>query len=146
MKNILLFCGIVTIVGLSGCTTFKNKYNGSNGSSIKKQDSSANLVSNPKSSLKLEYKKNTHEIDAKIITNWNGAPQGTIYLTWYTPKNTGCYGTSFPITKYRDAKSLNRDAQSVLRNGKLCEGKWRVEVTYKTTSTTKLAEQTIVVK
>ncbi|MDE5020981.1 TUL4 family lipoprotein, partial [Francisella tularensis subsp. holarctica] len=66
----------------------------------------------------------THEIDARIITNWNGAPHGRIYLTWVAPKDTNCYSTSFPITIFNETKDYTVDSQSVLSDDNGCNGTW----------------------
>ncbi|ASG68621.1 lipoprotein [Francisella halioticida] len=95
------------------------------------QDGENLAVDKPTATLNLKYKPKTHEIDAKIITNWNGAPQGTIYLTWTAPKNTNCYSTSFPITKFKDTQDLTVDSQSVLSDAKVCQGEWTATVVNK---------------
>ncbi|MBD2809268.1 hypothetical protein IDZ49_11760, partial [Francisella tularensis] len=114
MKKILIFSQITS--ALAGC----NKYNAfidkilDSDNSIKvnpddnldNPDQDGKVVSedNPTATLKLKYKATTHEIDARIITNWNVAPQGKIYLNWVAHKDTNCYSKSFPIIKFNETK------------------------------------------
>ncbi|MDE4994643.1 TUL4 family lipoprotein, partial [Francisella tularensis subsp. holarctica] len=74
--------------------------------------------------IKLKYKALTHEFDARIITNCNGAPQGTIFLSWVEPKDNNCYSTSFPITKFIETIDYTVDSLSLLSDDKFCNGKW----------------------
>lgn len=141
MKKILLFTLMTaTLAGCSKFNAFIDKFYDSD-NSIKvnpddnfdnpDQDSEVVAEYKPTSTLKLKYKAATHEIDARIITNWNGAPQGTIYLTWIAPKDTSCYSTSFPITKFNETQDYTVDSQSVLSDYKVCAGKWTAMVVNK---------------
>ena len=141
MKKILIVIAAVTT--LNGCSSyhsfFDRQYSSDDDISISPddvlenpdQDGGATSIEKPKASLKLKYLKKTNEIDAQIITTWNGAPQGTIYLTWTAPKKTGCYSISFPITKYKDHQDYTKDSQSVVSKGKVCEGKWTATIVNK---------------
>ena len=153
MKKIAL---CIMVLGLAGCSdtyhSFSKSYSsfisGLYGSddSVKvnpddqldnpDQDGEDLAVDKPTSTVNLKYKPKTHEIDAKIVTNWNGAPQGTIYLTWSAPKDTKCYSTSFPITKFKDTQDLTSDSQSVLSDGKVCQGKWTATIVNKSDNST----------
>jgi hypothetical protein len=99
----------------------------------------------PTADLSLTYKQKTHEIDARIITNWNGAPQGTIYLTWRAPKSTNCYSTSFPITKFKEVQDYTVDNQSVLSDNKVCVGVWSAIVVNKSDNS-ELAKASVTIK
>ena len=108
------------------------------------QDGEATSVESPTSSLKLKYVKKTNEIDAQIITSWNGVPQGTIYLTWTAPEETSCYSTSFPITKYKDDQDYTKDSQSVVSKEAVCEGKWTATIVNKSDNSVLAKEQLVV--
>lgn len=155
MKKILVL--IISTVALSWCSSFHSfmdkMYSSDDAISISPddtldnpdQDSEATLVEKPTSSLKLNYIKKTNEIDAQIITNWNSAPQGSVYLTWNAPKETSCYSTSFPITKYKDDQDYTKDSQSVVSKGVVCEGKWTAIVVNKSDNS-ELAKETVIIK
>lgn len=141
MKKILLLTLLAS--GLASCSTynsFVDKLYGSDDSikvnpddNLDNPDQDGEVISTdkPTASLNLKYKSDTHEIDAKLITNWNGAPQGIIYLTWKAPKDTSCYSTSFPITKFKETEDYTVDSQSVLSDDKVCEGTWTATIVNK---------------
>ena len=155
MKKILIVT--VAVATLSGCSSFHsfmdNLYSSDDAISINPddtldnpdQDGEAISVENPTSSLKLKYVKKTNEIDAQIITNWNDAPQGSVYLTWTAPKKASCYSTSFPITKYKDDQDYTKDSQSVVSKETVCEGKWIATVVNKSDNS-ELAKESIIIK
>ena len=155
IKNISVV--VVAMVTLSGCSSFHsfmdNIYSSDEAISINPddtldnpdQDGEATPVENPTASLKLKYAKKTNEIDAQIITNWNGAPQGSVYLTWTAPKKTSCYSTSFPITKYKDDQDYTKDSQSIVSKEKICEGKWTATIVNKSDNS-ELAKENITVE
>ncbi|AEI35371.1 TUL4 family outer member lipoprotein LpnB [Francisella salina] len=156
MKKFLLLILIAT--GLASCSTYNNFIdklyssddsiqvnpddNLDNPDQEDRQDSSEDK---PTASLNMIYKPESHEIEAKIITNWNGAPQGTIYLTWRAPKDTNCYSTSFPITKFKDAQDYTVDNQSVLSDDKVCDGVWTATVVNKSDNS-ELAKSSLEIK
>ncbi len=154
IKKILIMC--VAVATLNSCSSFHsfmaNLYSSDDSISINPddtlynpdQDGGATSVEKPTSSLKLKHVEKTNEIDAQIVTNWNGAPQGTIYLTWTTPKKTSCYSTSFPITKYKDEQDYTKDSQSVLSKDKLCEGKWTATI-FNKSDNSELAKESITI-
>ncbi|MEY8766663.1 MULTISPECIES: TUL4 family outer member lipoprotein LpnB [Francisella] len=156
MKKFLLLILIAT--GLASCSTYNNFIdklyssddsiqvnpddNLDNPDQEDRQDSSEDK---PTASLNMSYKPESHEIEAKIITNWNGAPQGTIYLTWRAPKDTNCYSTSFPITKFKDAQDYTVDNQSVLSDDKVCDGVWTATIVNKSDNS-ELAKSSLEIK
>ena len=155
MKKVLIV--IAVVASLSSCSSFhsfmNNLYSSDEAISINPDDTLDNPdqngevtpVENPTALLKLKYVKKTNEIDAQIITNWNGAPQGTIYLTWTAPKKTSCYSTSFPITKYKEDQDHTKDSQSVVSKEKVCEGKWIATIVNKSNNF-ELAKESIIIK
>ena len=54
-----------------------------------------------------------------------------IYLTWIAPRDTNCYSTSFPITKFNETQDYTVDSQSVLSDDKVCDGTWTAMVVNK---------------
>lgn len=152
MKKIVLLAGLAVVLG--SCSTynsFVDKLYGSDDSikvnpddNLDNPDQDGEVISKdkPTASINLDYKDKTKEIDAKITTNWNGAPQGTIYLTWRAPKDTNCYSTSFPITKFKDTQDYTSDSQSVLNNDKICQGEWTAIVVDKSDNS-ELAKQSL---
>ncbi len=155
MKKTLIL--IISVSVLGGCTSYHSfidkLYSSDDAISINPddtlenpdQDGEATSVENPTSLLKLKYVKKTSEIDAQIMTTWNGAPQGTIYLTWTAPKKTSCYSTSFAITKYKDDQDYTKDSQSVISKEKVCEGKWTATIINKSDNS-ELAKESINIK
>ena len=160
MKKILALC-ILSIV-LTSCSSVYKSYNSlinkmytsdddkvavNPDDSLQNHDQDGELPADQKaeSNITLDYKAETNEIDATIITNWNGSPQGTLYLTWTAPKKSTCYSTSFPITKTDDENDQSTDTQSVLSDGKVCEGTWIASVTDKLDNKI-LSKQKVVIK
>ncbi|AIT10284.1 hypothetical protein LO80_04390 [Candidatus Francisella endociliophora] len=155
MKKIFLLT--VLAAGLGSCSTYNSfidKLYGSDDSikinpddNLDNPDQDGEVVSKdkPTASVNLKYKADTHEIDAKLITNWNGAPQGTIYLTWKAPKQTNCYSTSFPITKFKETQDYTVDTQSVLNDDKVCKGKWTAVIVDKSDNS-ELANGSVTIK
>lgn len=150
IKKILIT--IVAAMVLSSCTFMDSLYN-SDAVAVNPddalenpdQDGETTPVENPKASLELKYIEKTNEIEAQVITDWNEAPQGSVYLTWTAPKDTGCYNTSFPITKYKDNQDYTRDNQRVVSKGKVCKGKWGATIVNKSNNAV-LAKETITIK
>ncbi|MBK2356049.1 TUL4 family outer member lipoprotein LpnB [Francisella hispaniensis] len=155
MKKILIFTLMtVTLAGCSKYNAFIDKlYDSDNSIKVNPDDNLDNpdqdgeVVSEdkPTATLKLKYKAATHEIDARIVTNWNGAPQGTIYLTWVAPKDTNCYSTSFPITKFNETQDYTVDSQSVLSDDKVCDGTWTALIVNKSDNS-ELAKASLEIK
>jgi len=155
IKKVLIVA--TAVATLSSCSSFHsfmdNLYSSDDAISINPddtldnpdQDGEANLAQKPKASLKLNYVKKTNEIDAQIITDWNEVPQGTIYLTWTAPKDTNCYSTSFPITKYKDEQDYTKDSQSVVSKKTVCAGKWIATIVNKSDNS-ELAKKSITIK
>lgn len=155
MKKILLLSLIAASLG--SCSTYNSfvdkMYSSDDSIQVNPDDSLENpdqdgetsATDKPTASVSLTYKAKTKEIDAKIVTNWNGAPQGTIYLTWIAPKDTDCYSTSFPITKFKETEDYTVDNQSVLSDDNVCVGKWTAKVISKSDNS-ELANSSITVK
>ncbi|APC96441.1 TUL4 family lipoprotein [Francisella frigiditurris] len=156
MKNrFVIFVFVLLTLGLASCSTYNSFvdsfYSDSDGVQV---DSDTNTVENPdndgetvttddpNATITLAYNKNLHSIDAKIITNWNGAPQGSVYLSWETPEDTSCYNTAFPIAKFKEIEDYSTDSQSVLYNNQICAGTWKAIITDKSDGSV-LASSTI---
>ena len=141
MKKILSICAVSIV--LTSCSSYHNLINKMYTSDDKVAVSPDDDLNNPDQdglipsdmravvTLKLVHKAKTHEIEAKMITDWNGSPQGSIYLTWTAPKGSKCYSTSFPITKINEESDSSVDSQSVTSDGKVCVGTWIASVTDK---------------
>ncbi|KEI35331.1 TUL4 family lipoprotein [Allofrancisella frigidaquae] len=154
MKKILLFC--LVSIGLVSCSTYNSfidkLYSHDDAVSVNPddtlenpdQDGEAVAYDTPTASLTLKYKPATHEIDARMVTNWNGAPQGTVYLTWFAPKDTDCYSTSFPIAKFKETEDYTVDSQSVLSDDKICAGTWKAVVVNKSDNS-ELAKASVII-
>ncbi len=156
MKKFLLLA-LVT-AGLAGCSkynSFVDKLYSSDDSiqvnpddnldNPDQEDRQDSSEDKPTATLNLNYQSESHEIEAKIITNWNGAPQGTIYLTWRAPKDTNCYSTSFPITKFKDVQDYTVDNQSVFSDDKVCDGIWTATIVNKSDNS-ELAKSSVEIK
>ncbi|AXA33142.1 TUL4 family lipoprotein [Francisella adeliensis] len=152
MKKILLMS--LSALALSSCSSYHafmdKMYSSDESISINPDDTLENpdqdgenvTTVNPSATLKIVYVAKTNEIDANIITNWNDAPQGSIYLTWTAPKESNCYSTSFPITKYKEDQDYTKDSQSVMADDIVCKGKWSVSLVNKSDNSV-LAKKTI---
>ena len=155
MKKIILLCTIS--VALASCSSYKsliNKmYTSDDNVAVNPDDNLNNPDQDglrpsderPTVTLKLDHKSKTHEIEATIVTEWNGSPQGSIYLTWTVPKGSQCYSTSFPITKINEENDSTVDSQSVTSKGKVCAGTWVASVTDKYDNKV-LAKEKVVIK
>lgn len=141
MKKIVLIS--LSALALSSCSSYHSfmdkMYSSDDSISISPDDTLENpdqndenvTSANPSATLQTVYIAKTNEIDASIVTNWDEAPQGSIYLTWTAPKESNCYSTSFPITKYKEDQDYTKDSQSVMADDVVCKGKWTVALVNK---------------
>ncbi len=149
-KNLSILLVALGLVSLNGCSTL-NDWFGDDDNTVavdanSEQDNpdsdTDDVKDEPTADVKLTYSAKKHEIKANITTTWNGAPQGTIYLTWEAPTDTSCYNTSFPITKYKDVEDYTKDYESVISDNVVCKGTWTATITNKADDS-ELASQTI---
>ena len=156
MKKNILTLSLLLSSGflLGGCTSFNSLFSSSDNSvavgSNNEQDNpdSENLadeVDEPTATIKLKLNSKKNELKASIITNWNGAPQGSIYLNWTAPEKSSCYNTSFPITKFKDIEDYTSDYESIISDNVLCTGEWKATIINKADDS-ELASESITIK
>jgi hypothetical protein len=152
-KYVLLSILLSTGLALNGCTAFNNLFetndNGVAVSDNNDQDNpdseSSAEVDQPTATLKITRNNKKNEIKASIVTNWNGVPQGSIYLNWKAPEETSCYNTSFPITKFKDIEDYTTDLESIASDNVICTGTWTATITNKADDS-ELASDSITIK
>ena len=79
---------------------------------------------------KIALQKSGDEIIAIIHTTYNNNPEGSVQLHWKAPKDTTCYNTSFPITKYGETNDKTWAAVELKQGNKYCAGKWSASVEF----------------
>ena len=154
MKNFLAIAGICGLtVALSACSTWDAMMGDSsaptpvaNGSTQHMTAEAAKAANMPSSKVTLAQKGN--RLIAKITTNWNNQPQGSIDLHWRAPQGSQCISTHLPIKKYRENNDKTWAARSinpihVASNAQPCTGKWTVEATTKTGTILSTATYTV---
>jgi len=110
---------------------------GSNIKPVQSADSNLELTKvaedDSKGTAKVYLSVKNNQLIAKIITNWNGAVTGDIYLKWIAPKNTVCRSTKVKINKYgenHDYSIAKRSADHLYSNLE-CKGVWTAEIVTK---------------
>ncbi|API86253.1 TUL4 family lipoprotein [Francisella uliginis] len=143
MKNIVKLSAIsLAVIGLASCSTLgldsdKDAKDSQNqpATQDKAQETAttkeavASASAAPTATISL--KKNTQDqIVATIYTTYNNNPQGSVKLQWQAPKDTKCYNTSFPITKYSDKKDKTWASVEIKQGNKYCHGTWTANVVF----------------
>lgn len=142
MKNVIKLSALVlSIAGLASCSTLGigSDDNSANSADQQAATTQASTDTGAKSvatnatapTAKIKLKKNSSDqIVATITTNYNNNPQGSVKLQWKAPKDSKCYDTSFPITKYGE-KNDKTHASVEIKQGKMyCNGTWTANVVY----------------
>ncbi|MED7788757.1 TUL4 family lipoprotein [Francisella sp. 19X1-34] len=135
MKNIVRLSAIsLAVIGLASCSTlgFDSKdAKDSQGQQVKTQETTTSASGATAPTASVSLKKNSQDqIVATIYTTYNNNPQGSVKLQWEAPKDTKCYDTSFPITKYSDKKDKTWASVEIKQGKTYCHGTWTANVLF----------------
>ncbi|WP_150466686.1 TUL4 family lipoprotein [Francisella sp. SYW-9] len=135
MKNIVKLSAIsLAVIGLASCSTlgFDSKdAKDSQGQQAKTQEATTTASGTTAPTASVSLKKNSQDqIIATIYTTYNNNPQGSVKLQWEAPKDTKCYDTSFPITKYSDKKDKTWASVEIKQGKTYCHGTWTANVLF----------------
>lgn len=141
MKNIVKLSAIsLAVIGLASCSTlgFDSKDAKDSQTQQASQDktqeattkeTTASNSAAPTATISLK-KNDQDQIVATIYTTYNNNPQGSVKLQWQAPKDTKCYNTSFPTTKYSDKKDKTWASVEIKQGNKYCHGTWTANVVF----------------
>ena len=133
LKNLTkLVLGVSSLSLLASCSTM-----GANDTVAKPEPMKAKPVKvepkvvAPTAKIVLKEVKEDSQIKAFIHTTYNDNPEGSVKLNWVAPKNTSCYNTVFPITKYGETNDATHASVKLNQGNKFCAGTWIANVLYK---------------
>lgn len=134
MKSIIKLSLItMSFAALAGCSTVDSTLGlgDSSDTASTSEDMKAPAVSkdstDPTAKVSLEQ-NSSDQIVATIYTTYNNNPEGSVKLQWRAPKDTGCYNTSFPITKYGETNDKTHATVELKQGDKYCSGSWTANV------------------
>ena len=133
MKNTIKISTLLaSVLILASCSTITE---GDNATPPQDTDSTTATATStatteaPTATVKLS--ENSHdEIYAVIHTTYNGNPEGSVELKWTAPKDSGCYNTEFPITKYGEDNDMTWATVEIKQGDKYCSGTWTADIMY----------------
>lgn len=121
-------CSTLGLGGNEGATDFQTSAQATSADAANDASTDSTIVSDP--TAKVSLKKNEDQIKATMYTTYNNNPQGSVKLEWKAPKNSGCYDTSFPITKYGEKNDMTWATVEIKQGDKYCSGDWTANVVY----------------
>lgn len=116
---------LVSVLALSSCATTDSDTSVPNSDTVKNTSTDATT---PTAKVNLTQKDD--KLVAKIYTTYNNNPEGSVKLQWDAPKGTGCYDTSFPISKYSETHDMTTASVNLKQGDKFCNGTWNVNVLF----------------
>jgi len=126
MKKITAISALlVSVLALSSCATTDSDTSAPNSDTVKNTSTD---VTTPTAKVKLTPKGD--KLVAKVYTTYNNNPEGSVRLQWDAPKGTGCYDTSFPISKYSETNDMTTASVSLKQGDKFCNGTWNVNILF----------------
>jgi predicted small secreted protein len=126
-KSIKISALLISILAMTGCATVSTMGKDEPTTATAVTNTSATDTKAPTAKVSLDT--NSHDqIIATIHTTYNGNPEGSVSLKWTAPKDSGCYSTEFPITKYGETKDLTWASVELKQGDKYCGGTWTASV------------------
>jgi hypothetical protein len=126
MKKITAISALlVSVLALSSCATTDSDTSAPNSDTVKNTSTETKTPT-----ARVDLTPNGDKLVAKIYTTYNNNPEGSVRLQWDAPKGTGCYDTSFPISKYGETKDMTTASVSLKQGNKFCSGTWNVNVLF----------------
>ncbi len=129
MKNTIKISTLLaSVLILAGCSTITE---GDNATPPQDTDSTTATATTEAPTATVKLSENSHdEIYAVIHTTYNGNPEGSVELKWTAPKDSGCYNTEFPITKYGEDNDMTWATVEIKQGDKYCSGTWTADIMY----------------
>jgi len=135
-KRLYTLITLFSLILLSSCATTTGASVSSDSNTVENPDiyeNSSPTIDQANSNIKLSLNKEHTKITAKLYTDWNKKPQGTLFVNFMPPKESPCPDNSYPMTKYKEINDYSKAIIKLIPAPNTnCYGQWTISVIDKT--------------